>query len=101
MVGAVRLTRRQKELERREMFVLIATIAQDRLAALVLLPEYPSQTRVERYFHFMRDPLCVNGWLLQTVQRLEAFGYVILMAACSIVCSNVACEVREFPFPHP
>jgi transposase len=79
-VGTVRKARRTAELERRGTFVLITTVPAERLSALELLREYKAQTSVERHFHFVKDPLFVDGWFLKKAERLEALGYVILLA---------------------
>ena len=80
VIGAVRENRKQQELERRGTFVLITTVPQERLSSEELLREYKSQTSVERHFHFVKDPLFVDGWFLKKAERLEALGYVILLA---------------------
>ena len=79
-MGAVRQDRKQQELERRGTFVLITTVSQERLSSEELLREYKSQTSVERHFHFVKDPWFVDGWFLKKAERLEALGYVILLA---------------------
>lgn len=63
-VGPVDATRCQRELERSQTFVLITTVPPNRLSAL--LREYKGQTSVERHFHFIKDPLFVDGWLLNS-----------------------------------
>lgn len=80
VMGAVRQDRKQQELERRGTFVLITTVSQERLSSEELLREYKSQTSVERHFHFVKDPWFVDGWFLKKAERLEALGYVILLA---------------------
>ncbi|MDA8204601.1 MAG: IS1634 family transposase [Thermaerobacter sp.] len=100
VVGAVRQDRRQKELERRRTFVLITTIAEERLSSLALLREYKSQTSVERHFHFVKGPLLVgDGWFLKKVERLEALGYVILLAC--LLYSLVERRLRRSGLPIP
>lgn len=79
-VGAVDADRRQAELERRSTFVLMTTLPRT-WDARAVLTEYKSQTVCERKFHFLKDPLFVNALFLKTPERLEALGYVILMAA--------------------
>ena len=98
-VGAVDAARRQRELERRQSFVLITTISSDRLTAADLLREYKSQTSVERHFHFVKDPWFVDGWFLKDVGRLEALGYVILLAC--LLYSLLERRVRRAHLPIP
>ena len=100
-VGAVRQERRQKELERRGTFVLITTIAQERLSAVELLREYKSQTSVERHFHFVKDPLFVDGWFLKKPERIEALGYVILLACLLYSLLERRLRRSEISIPSP
>ncbi len=100
-VGAADAARRQRELERRQSFVLITTVSSDRLTAADLLREYKGQTSVERHFHFVKDPWFVDGWFLKDVERLEALGYVILLAC--LLYSLLERRVRraQLPIPSP
>ena len=79
-VGAVDADRRQAELERRSCFGLMTTLPATWDARAVLV-EYKSQTVCARKCHFMKDPMFVDALFLKTPERLDALGYVILMAA--------------------
>ena len=79
-IGAVDATRRQRELERRGTFVLITTVPDHDVSTVELLREYKGQISVERHFHFVKDPLFVDALFLKKAERIEALGYVLLVA---------------------
>lgn len=58
------------------------------------------KTSVQRHSHVVKGPLFGDGWFLKKAERLEARGYMILLAVCSIVYANGACDVPHSPFPH-
>lgn len=100
-VGAVDAARRQQALERRSTFVLITTVPREELSAADLLTEYKGQVHVERHFHFLKDPLFVDALYVKKPERVEALGYVLLMAC--LLYSLVERRVRaaEVAIPSP
>ena len=88
-VGAVDSARRQQALERRSTFVLITTVPREELSATDVLTEYKGQVHVERHFHFLKDPLFVDALYVKKPERVEALGYVLLMA-CLLRSSNLS-----------
>ena len=87
------------ELQRRSCFVLITTLAADRYDAAALLREYKGQTSVEQRFHFLKDPACVDAIFLKKPERIQALGYVMLLAL--LLFSVVERRVRAHPAPLP
>lgn len=79
-IGAVRQDERQRELQRRSAFVLITTVPADELSAAALLAEYKGQVHVERHFHFLKEPLFVDALYVKKPERVEALGYVLVLA---------------------
>jgi transposase len=100
-IGAVRQERKQQEIERRGTLVLITNVPQERLSSAELLREYKSQTSVERHFHFVKDPLFVDGWFLKKAERLEALGYVILLACLLYSLLERRLRRSALPIPSP
>ena len=98
-IGPVDARRRQAELERRSTFVLISTVPQARLSAQQLLVEYKGQVHVERHFHFLKDPLFVDALFVKKVERIQALGYVILIAC--LLYSLVERRLRQAQVPIP
>ncbi len=100
-VGAVDAARRQQALERHSTFVLITTVPREELSAADLLTEYKGQVHVERHFHFLKDPLFVDALYVKKPERVEALGYVLLMAC--LLYSLVERRVRaaEVAIPSP
>lgn len=98
-IGAVDADRRHAEWERRCTFALITTLPQETWDARAVLQEYKGQVVCERKFHFMKDPLFVNALFLKTPERLEALGYVVLMAA--LFYSLLERRLRESAVPIP
>ena len=89
----------QTELARRSTFVLITTLPPDRYDAAALLREYKGQTSVEQRFHFLKDPAFVDAVFLQKPERIQALGYVILLALLLFSCLER--RVRQAPAPFP
>ncbi len=98
-VGAVDDGRRQAEQQRRSTFVLITTLPPESWTAESVLREYKDQVLCERKFHFLKDPLFLDALFLDTPERLEALGYVILMAA--LLYSLLERRLRQNPNPIP
>ena len=92
--GAVRA-----ELQRRSCFVLITTLPIARYDAAALLREYKGQTSVEQRFHFLKDPAFVDAVFLKKPERIQALGYVMLLAL--LLFSVVERRVRAHPAPLP
>lgn len=71
----------KREAQHRASFVLI-TNEWDRESypARRLLLEYKEQTAVEQRFQFIKNPLFIPGVYLHTPRRIEALGYVFVMA---------------------
>ncbi|MDA8205304.1 MAG: hypothetical protein M0Z36_04485 [Thermaerobacter sp.] len=46
--------------------------------------EYQEQTSVERHFHFVKDRLFVGALFLKKPERIEALGYVLLLACLGL-----------------
>ena len=87
------------ELQRRSGFVLITTLPADRSDAAALLREYKGQTSVEQRFHFLKDPTFVDAVFLKKPERIQALGYVMLLAL--LLFSVVERRVRAHPAPLP
>lgn len=98
-IGAIDAARRQRELERRSTFVLITTVPREELSAADLLREYKGQVHVERHFHFLKDPLFVDALFVKKPERVEALGYVLLMAC--LLYSLVERRARRSGVPIP
>lgn len=100
-IGEVDVERRQQELERRSTFVLITTVSAEVLSAAALLAEYKGQVHVERHFHFLKDPLFVDALYVKKPERVEALGYVLLLACLlySLVERRVRAAKVAIPSP--
>lgn len=98
-LGPVEMSQRQAELARRSTFVLITTVPQARLSAQQLLVEYKGQVHVERHFHFLKDPLFVDALFVKKAERIEALGYVLLIAC--LLYSLVERRLRQSRVPIP
>ena len=98
-VGPVDDARRQVEQQRRSTFVLITTLPRESWTAEAVLREYKDQGLCERKFHFLKDPLFLDALFLDTPERLEALGYVILMAA--LLYSLLERRLRQATDPIP
>ena len=89
----------QTELARRSTLVLITTWPATRSEAAALLREYKAQTSVEQRFHFLEDPAFVDAVFLQKPERIQALGYVMLLALLLFRCLER--RVRQAPVPFP
>jgi transposase len=89
----------EAELQRRSVFVLITTLPPDRYDAAALLREYKGQTSVEQRFQFLKDPAFVDAVFLQKPERIQALGYVMLLALLLFSCLER--RVRQAPDPFP
>ncbi len=89
----------QTELARRSTLVLITTRPATRSEAAALLREYKAQTSVEQRFHFLEDPAFVDAVFLQKPERIQALGYVMLLALLLFRCLER--RVRQAPVPFP
>jgi len=71
-----------EEQERRMGYFLLATNHKDalELPAEQVLWEYKQQSSVELRFKFLKDPMFVDSLFLKTPERIEALGYVLLIA---------------------
>jgi transposase len=100
-IGAVRQDERERELQRRSGFVLITTVPTDKLSAADLLTEYKGQVHVERHFHFLKDPLFVDALYVKKPERIEALGYVLLLACLlySLVERRIRAAAVAIPSP--
>ena len=59
--------------------MLMTTVPPEELSARDVLKEYKGQVHVERHFHFLKDPLCVDAMHVKKPERVEALGYVLLL----------------------
>lgn len=94
-VGARDADRIQEEQARRSAFVLLTTLPADRYDARQRLEEYKGQTVIEQRFHFLKDPAFVDALFVQKPERVEALGYVLLLAGP--VLSLLERRVRQGP----
>jgi transposase len=71
-----------EEAEFRMGYFVLATNIMDEtvLPAANVLREYKEQSTVEMRFKFLKDPQFVDALFLKTPSRIEALGYVLLMA---------------------
>src|SRR5665648_1103736 len=71
-----------EEEERRMGYFVLATNHKDalELPAEQVLQEYKQQSSVELRFKFLKDPMFVDSLFLKTPERIEALGYVLLIA---------------------
>lgn len=81
------------ELRCRGSFVLITSESADAYPVARLLQQYRGQQAVEQRFRFLKDPLFVEALYLHTPSRLEALGYVMIMAC--LVYSILEHRVRR------
>jgi transposase len=70
------------EHERRLGYFVLATNANDPaiLPTVDILREYKQQSTVELRFKFLKDPTFVDALYLKTPERIEALGYLLLLA---------------------
>jgi len=71
-----------EEEERRMGYFVLATNHEDasELPAEQVLREYKQQSRTELRFKFLKDPMFIDSLFLKTPERIEALGYVLLIA---------------------
>lgn len=75
-------------------FVLMTSVTdQEELTDRELLEEYKNQTKVETHFATLKDPKKVGPVYLENPERVEALGYVFLLAL--LVYSMIQYRVRE------
>lgn len=87
----------EKELEdwrqRKTAFVLITSVSEALYDDYDVLKEYKKQINVEVRFRFLKDPMFVNAIYLKTPRRVEALGYVILLAV--MIASLLELRIRN------
>lgn len=71
---------RQAWLDRESSFVLITNLAEDEWSDVAILDEYKDQHKVEQNFRFTKHPIMADGTLLKSTRRVDAFGYVVILA---------------------
>jgi hypothetical protein len=100
-IGAVRQDERERVLQRRSGFVLVTTVSTNERFAADLLTEYKGQVHVERHFHFLKDPLFVDALYVKKPERIEALGYVLLLACLlySLVERRIRAAAVVIPSP--
>ena len=71
-----------EEEERRMGYFVLATNHKNasELSAEQVLREYKQQSSVELRFKFLKDPMFVDSLFLKTPERIEALGYILLIA---------------------
>ena len=79
-VGEVDAERLATERAWRSSFVLITNLPAEEFPAERLLVEYKQQTSIEQRFHFLKDPLIVDAFFVHKAERVEALGYVLMLA---------------------
>jgi transposase len=89
----------ETELARRSTFVPITTLPADRYDTAALLREHKGQTGVAQRFHFLKYPALVDAVFLQKPERIQALGYVMLLAL--LLFSRLERQVRHAPEPFP
>jgi transposase len=91
--GERKLEKMKAERQRRSSFTLITTLSKEEVPAAELLREYKEQSTCERRFSFMKDPAFIDGVFLKNRERVEALGYVMLLAC--LVFSLLERRVRQ------
>ncbi|HHT25801.1 MAG TPA: IS1634 family transposase [Firmicutes bacterium] len=79
--------------QREATFVLITSVSADRFDNYDILKEYKGQINVEMRFRFLKDPMFVNAIFLKTPKRVQALGYVILLAV--MIAALLEIRIRE------
>jgi len=92
-VGVPTMEQIAAEHKRRSTFVLITPLPAAEFPARRLLEEYKNQTSVEKRFQFLKDPAFVDAFFLHKPERIEALGYVLLLAC--LVFSLLERRVRR------
>ena len=79
--------------QRKAAFVLITSVSEALYDDYDVLKEYKKQINVEVRFRFLKDPMFVNAIYLKTPRRIEALGYVILLAV--MIASLLELRIRN------
>ncbi|HBG01334.1 MAG TPA: IS1634 family transposase [Firmicutes bacterium] len=79
--------------QRKTAFVLITSVSEALYDDYDVLKEYKKQINVEVRFRFLKDPMFVNAIYLKTPRRVEALGYVILLAV--MIASLLELRIRN------
>jgi len=79
--------------QRKAAFVLITSVSEALYDDYDVLKEYKKQINVEVRFRFLKDPMFVNAIYLKTPRRVEALGYVILLAV--MIASLLELRIRN------
>jgi transposase len=79
--------------QRKTAFVLITSVSEALYDDYDVLKEYKKQINVEVRFRFLKDPMFVNAIYLKTPKRVEALGYVILLAV--MIASLLELRIRN------
>jgi transposase len=80
-VGELRPGAKEERLAQESGFVLVTNILDEtEYPAERVLREYKEQSTVEVRFRFLKDPMFVNALYLKKKERVEALGYVMLVA---------------------
>ena len=79
--------------QRESAFVLITSVSEDLYDDYDVLKEYKKQIKVEQRFRFLKDPMFVNALFLKTPKRVQALGYVILLAV--MIASLLELRIRK------
>ena len=95
--GERKLEKMKAERQRRSTFTLITTLSKEDVPAGELLREYKEQSTCERRFSFMKDPAFIDGVFLKNRERVEALGYVMLLAC--LVFSLLERRIRKAEKP--
>lgn len=84
------------------MFVLITNeLKEEILSSKELLVEYKDQNSVESTFKVLKSPAYVNAIFLNKPERIEAFGYIMVLAVLLMslierrICENLKPESEE------
>lgn len=96
-IGERRREKVKEERERRSSFVLITSLPKEEVPAAELLREYKEQSSCEKRFSFLKDPAFVDAVFLKKRERIEALGYVMLLAC--LVFSLLERRVRKCDRP--
>jgi transposase len=95
--GERKIEKMKAERQRRSTFTLITTLSKEDVPAGELLREYKEQSTCERRFSFMKDPAFIDGVFLKNRERVEALGYVMLLAC--LVFSLLERRIRKAEKP--
>ncbi|MGE5482580.1 MAG: hypothetical protein ACM3VX_06735, partial [Bacteroidota bacterium] len=80
-VGELRPGTKEERLAKESGLVLVTNILDEtEYPAERILREYKEQSTVEVRFRFLKDPTFVNALYLKKKERVEALGYVMLVA---------------------